>query len=791
MKTIEMDRTQNQTRRQDKGWSLGLVVITVLTMLMLPLVMMAEPVDQESAKQKALAFLNGRHLLARDIGEIKAEDLHVSFTCNEYHIFNRGEKDGFVIVSGDDAMPDVLGYSDNGRFDTNDMPPALQDWLKGCSETAKYARENHLPKYQPAKTRGSGKNVGPLVKTKWGQSSPYNTGYPQVNGSACLTGCVPTAMAQIINYHKHPKGMTAEITGYVTYTFAIEMPTLPPTTFDWDNMLDNYNGMSTDAQKAAVSKLMMYCSTAARADLGPGETGAYSPEPTFKKYFGFGNGVRMIYRNDVVSDVWKELIFNELDEHRPILGRGASYDGESGHAYVVDGYDANGLLSVNWGWKGLDDGFYNMLLIHPGPGIYSMSEIIIGISPEDIQLEYDSEEVVLTSIIGDQPYTTYYMYGNQSNVNISAIHTSNLKGIYDIDYNWAIYQNGLFVEYLYSEKNTHTFTQVMYGNKYDETSLMLPGNDSKNLGMLFVEPGAYKLVPVSRKHGTEDWKENICTDKNCLTILSFQDQYGMTNLRIYGGEPKSTVDPAQLAVVKNTYQGLKEAAEAKLATVNQNASDIEAIKKVQQTLDELEEKVEDYGDLDLQIRGMQFGDKKTIGAEFSSRFQTLKKEIEEINLPSTYFLEDDNSTLQTNLKHYVKAAKGEMAMTQYIMNDQELKESQQRSSTLAQQIEACDITAVTQDVKTAKQTIDNLNIGELKKQVMALAVDVNIVINGGGKAGDANGDNQVDGKDIIEVVNYIMGKPSNIFRKWAVDLNVDEEVDAADLVLLINRVNKK
>lgn len=686
-------------------------------------------------------------------------------------------------------MPDVLGYSDNGQFDAVNMPPALQSWLKDCAEAANYARENHLPKHQSAMTRGTGKSVGPLLTTKWGQGSPYNDGYPQVNGSTCLTGCVATAMAQILNYHKHPKGMTAEVPGYISMSFSIEMPTLAPTTFDWANMQDVYTNKSTAAQKAAVSKLMMYCTTAARADLGPGETSAYSPEPAFKKYFGYGNGARKIFSTDVVSDVRKELIFTELDEHRPFIGMGGNASG-GGHAYVIDGYDANGLLSVNWGWYGSDNGFYNMMLAFPAPGLYSLSEMVIGISPEDIQLEYVGEEVVLTSIIGEQPMGNYYMYGNQCNVKISAIHTNNLKGTYDIDYNWAIYQNGLFVENLYSEKDEiHTYNQMARGNKLDDTYLLLPSSDSKNLGKLFVEPGAYKLVPVSRKHGTEDWIENICTNMNCLTIISFQDQYGITNLRVYGGEPTSTVAPAQLTAVKNTYQGLKEAAEAKLSTVDQNAKDIETLKESQQALIELEEKVVDYGELDLQIRGMQFGDKKPLWAEFSPRFNALKTKIEDVgSLSGVDFLESDNSALKDNLKHYVKTAKGEIAMAQYIMNDQELKESQQRSVTLSQKIEACDITVVTQEVKNAMQTLDNLNLKELKSQVTALAVDVNIALNGGGKAGDADGNGDVNEKDIVEVANAIMGKPSAQFRKYAADLNADGEVDAADLVLLIDRL---
>lgn len=783
----------NQKMTHKKGLtrqSLRPIILLMLAITM-SVTAMAEPVDLELARQKAKAFLNGRTMA---IGNSDAGDqqINVLVSTNSYHVFNCGTDDGFVIISGDDALPEVLGYSDNGQFDTANMPPALQNWLKGCSEAAKYAREHHLPKHQPAKTRGGGKSVGPLIKTKWGQSSPYNTGYPQVNGSACLTGCVPTAMAQILNYNKHPKGMTAEVPGYITYTFGIEMPVLPPTTFDWGNMLDNYNGKSTDAQKAAVSKLMMYCSTAARADLGPAETGAYSPEPAFKRYFGFGNGARKIYKSDVVSDVWKELIYNELDAHRPIFSMGASSDGESGHAYVVDGYDANGLLSVNWGWKGYDDGFYNMFLTNPGLGLYSMSEIIIGISPEDIQLEYDGEEVVLTSMIGDQPTSTCYMYAgqNQCSVYISAIQTSNLKGIYNIDHNWAIYQNGLFVEYLYSEENTHTYTQVLYGNKFDETSLMLPSSDSKNLGKLFVEPGAYKLVPVSRKHGTEDWIENICTNKNCLTILSFQDQYGLTNLRVFGGEPKSTVDPALLAVVKDTYQGLKEAAEAKLATVNQNAIDIEAINKCQQTLDKLENLVENYGELDLMIRGMQFGEKKAIGAEFSNRLNALREQIEEANnLPSAFFLEYDNSELLTNLKYYVKKAKGEIAMTQYIMNDNELNESQQRSTILAQQIETCDITEVTQEVSKVKQAFDKLNLKELEKQVAALTMDVKIALYGI-TPGDANGDGVVNVKDIVDMANYRLGIIPLTFILEAADLNSNGSVDEDDIQTVVNLILK-
>ena len=778
----KMTHKKGMTRR-----SLRPVVLMMLAMTM-SMAVMAEPVDQESARQKAMEFLNGR-AKARGNSAANDQQLSVAASTKGYHVFNSGKDGGFVIISGDDALPDVLGYSDNGRFDTTNLPPALQVWLKDCSEAAKYAGEHHLPKHQPAKTRGSGKSVGPLITTKWGQDAPYNNGYPQVNGTNCATGCVATAMAQIINYHKHPNGMTAEIPGYITKTYAIEMPTLPPTTFDWGNMLDSYKGNSTNAQKAAVSKLMIYCTTAARADLGPDKTGAYSPEPALKKYFKYGNGTRKILKTDVISDVWRELVFTELDEHRPILGIGESATKESAHAYVIDGYDANGLMSVNWGWNGYQDGFYNMFLSLPAPGLYTMTEMIIGISPEDIKLEYDDEEVVLTSIIGNQPTSTFYMYGNQCYINISATHTSYLKGTYDIDYNWAIYQNGLFVENLFSEEDEiHTFSQMASGNKYNETQLTLPSSKSQNLGKLFVEPGAYKLVPVSRKHGTKDWIENICTGENCLTILSFKDQYGSTNIRVFGGEPKSTVEQAQLAAVKSTFLGLKEAAEAKLSTVNQNALDIEAMIKTLQDLDELEDIVEVSGELDHQIRGMVFGEKKDLAAIYSNRLKALREQIEEAgNLPgiSSY----DNSQLQDYLKFYVKSAKGEIAMTQYIMNDKELKEAQQRANILAQQIESCDITNVTQEVSTAKKAFENLNVDELKKQVTDLVIDVKINLYGI-TPGDVNGDKVVNMKDIVDMVNYRLEKSPQTFSLDAADLNCNGDVDEDDIQTVISLILK-
>ena len=174
-------------------------LLTVLTLLTSSLCIWADPVDRAKAKEIATAYMRGNHppeLIETSIAKRKGTDGHAPL-----YIFNRGNDQGFVIISGDDCMPYVLGYTEKGDFDPQTLPPAMLDWLEGYSRMIEAAQAQGLgPRVQ---TRANDKeNIAPLVSAHWSQGAPYNNLCPYMsNGSGrALTGCVATAAAQVAYY---------------------------------------------------------------------------------------------------------------------------------------------------------------------------------------------------------------------------------------------------------------------------------------------------------------------------------------------------------------------------------------------------------------------------------------------------------------------------------------------------------------------------------------------------------------------------------------------------------------
>lgn len=780
-----MNMTHKTTIHLRHPWSIGLLIVA----LMLPTMLKAEPVDKVQARQKALMFVGDRpHADTRGAaGVVKTDYLNLAVSNDAYHVFNCGKDEGFVIISGDDSMPDVLGYSDFGHFDTTDMPPALQNWLKWQAEEVKYAQEHHLPKYQPAKTRASGSSVGPLMTTKWKQGAPFNDGYPKVNGSTCITGCVATAMAQIMYYHKWPQGMTAEIPGYWSAKSDLDMPALPPTTFDWNNMLPVYNGSESAVQRAAVSKLMRYCSTAVRADLGITETTAYCPLIQYKKYFGYGNGIKEKYKNNYSTDGWKEIIYRELDEHRPIMCQGGV--GENGHAYVVDGYDANGRLSVNWGWGGLYDGFYYMYSMIPDGTDYSVYTITIGISPNEIKYEYGDEDVVLTTTRMKQTNPNkFYIYSDQCNLTLDILYESQLKGTYDIDENFAVYRNGQFLTYFYSEEKQNTFKQMEPYEEYNKTTLYI----KDYIMQLLKDHGVYKLVPVSRQHGTEVWKENIGSDTKYLTLINPDGK----SIKVFVGEPNSELTEAEKAEVTNIYSNLENAVTEKLNTLNGYEPTYDAIKasiekgkqmigNMYVMLQSVQQMYDDYSSTTLYDQRMDIYNQKY---KYNKDVSDCESELNSIDF--NLYLSDNFTKLKTQLRSIQKNIKGQLALTEFMTKQEYITATGYEANSISNQVQASDVKGVTDQLDGFKKDLDDLNIQQLYDEVKAFAYQVNLDAHGGGMKGDVNGDSQVDGEDIIEVTNFILGKPSDQFKDYVADMNLDKKVDAADLVILIDMLSK-
>ena len=276
----------------------------------------------------------------------------------------------FVIVSGDDRMKDVLGYSTEGSFGTEDLPDNLRAWLGAYTALAQAAPASSTAGFRDL-TSAYPDAVPPLLgDINYDQDDPYNGSCPTLDGSRCMTGCTPTATASILSYWKYP----ACGEGYRTYT--TESHNIPchfdfdETPFDWENILPSYEpGNYTHAQAQAIATLMYACGVASETNYETESSGTYTHENLKGLIEHLGINPYMVYleREGFSSSEWMALIKKELAAGRPILYGGYNAYG-GGHSFVLDGYDAEGMVHVNWGWGGVSNGYFELLSLDP----YSM-----------------------------------------------------------------------------------------------------------------------------------------------------------------------------------------------------------------------------------------------------------------------------------------------------------------------------------------------------------------------------------------------------------------------------------
>lgn len=371
-------------------------ILAISCYLCLSVNLFSSPIPKEKAKERTRSFLKNDDISIREYQPLSNTRNRSCLQSDYFYIFNIGENNGFVIASGDDATPEILGYSNSGKFDEANLPHALFELLNNYSEQIRYIRDNNIQKTYTRKSAENSKIVEPLIKTKWNQYSPYNDDMPTIDGVHCLTGCVSTAFAQIMYYHKYSM-MTSDIPGYTTSSKNIEVDGLPATTFDWDNMLLEYNGNETPEQKSAVAKLMNYCAVAVKADFDITVTDATMNASVLKTIFGYGNSIQALEKWYYDDETWQEIICHELEKSRPVLYSGS---GAGSHAFILDGFDADKRYSVNWGWGGSYDGYFYLDNLSPKSWSYFSNDqrAIIGISPEDVETCL-SEEVRIDGLI--------------------------------------------------------------------------------------------------------------------------------------------------------------------------------------------------------------------------------------------------------------------------------------------------------------------------------------------------------------------------------------------------------
>ena len=366
---------------------------------------MAEEVKLQQARQKAIDFVTNRqHVNKRHAARAAEIDVKVAESQAAFHVFNIGRDDGFVIVGGDDRMPDILGYSDNGHYIADSIPCNMRGWMEGYTEQLAYLKAHPDAMASPRKVI-SGESIAPMLECKWNQWSPYNDQCPE----GCPTGCTATAMAQIMYYYQWPKQTTKPIPSYTT-SLGITIPSIEVTEIDWENMLPTYNSSSPDISKQAVATLMKLCGASVRIDYSPDGSGAYISDggQALMHFFNFEPDFEVVYRKDYNENAWNQIIYGELKQNRPVPYAGYPQKGGVGHAFVLDGYDGNNYFHVNWGWGGKYDGYFLLSALEVVERDYTANNIAL------LNLRPALDEKVCYYYVIEDDVLTYYFDENKS-----------------------------------------------------------------------------------------------------------------------------------------------------------------------------------------------------------------------------------------------------------------------------------------------------------------------------------------------------------------------------------------
>lgn len=403
------------------------------------------PVDEQKAKQIGARFLSNNTELA-----ISSYQLHLAYQgVNErtqpcYYVFNVAPM-GFVLVSADDCVKPILGYSTKGFFDITNIPPNMKGLMDNYQmQITDAVANNILPTEEiqkewktllndeNQKTSRNTHEVTPLLTTTWNQDYPYNYFCPEDPagpGGHSFAGCVATAMGQIMRYWSSPTSGTGSFS-YQHPTYGVLSANFEEAYYDYFMMPDAISESSQQGQIEAVGTLLYHCGVSVEMDYSPTGSGAVTFKAAYAlgMYFGY-LGTQYVSREDYENDAWVGLLTTELDNNRPMIYNG--FGPEGGHAFICDGYDANFLFHFNWGWSGMHDGYFELEQLNPGGSDFSQDQsAIINIegpsidcdAPLGVELNLNEETKVVTvtwNVVPDQEMPTYLVFRNGVQVKVT------------------------------------------------------------------------------------------------------------------------------------------------------------------------------------------------------------------------------------------------------------------------------------------------------------------------------------------------------------------------------------
>ena len=455
-----------------------------------------------------------------------------------YYIFNINQDQGFIIVSGDDEAIPILAYSYTGGIEPSDVPPNFRKWIEGYKNQIRFIRSDpradhskinkHWELLLSGNTIPSSKStssVEPLLTTQWNQSPYYNQLCPFDNNESELSvsGCVATAMAQIMKYWNYPERGN----GYHSYNheqLGVISANFGSAEYDWAAMPDVVN-----SPNPAVATLMFHCGVSVDMNYSAQSSGAYviidrSPvvhcsEYAFKTYFGYDPNLSGVLRENYTTEAWVQMLQTELEAGRPIEYAGFGAGG--GHAFVCDGYDSNDFFHFNWGWAGYYDGYFAIDALDPGGtgigggsgGYNSGHQAVIGIRPPENQTALDLRLYDALSI-SENPL----FYADSFNIHSDIGNFGN--NTFEGDLCVAIFdKDNTFIEYAKLIEGISLGDGLHFSN-----------------GLDFSNPGSFNLLPGDYSAGmfyrSEDENWTALKDGDYTNLLNFNIYYS-NDIEVY------------------------------------------------------------------------------------------------------------------------------------------------------------------------------------------------------------------------------------------------------------------
>ena len=672
------------------------------------------------------------------------------------YIINDEVNNRFVIVSADERMYNILGYSDNGFFDVEKMPQALSELIGEYGNQYDFLLQNgdHVLMKTNAQ---SVVPIAPMLSTKWDQESPYNDECPYDKDFAQLgvnlrsaTGCAATAMAQIMNYHKYPQ----QGEGIITYTEsgANQELNLSTVTFDWDNMANEYNSNSDEVQKHAVAQLMHVCGLSIRMDYTAFNSSAATIDVAYalSHYFNYNPNIKYYLRNYFTYAEWNSIILNDLRHGLPVFygGQTKTYDKEGnvqkdddgnyitgGHGFVIDGCDETLLYHMNFGYSGEYDGYYSLDAITLKDNVnYELSqEMVCNISPDVMG---SKEDIFINDIFAlyetSQSWVPSTEFKKKTNESIRIAYkpgsicantnTYNQPfvgeygiGLFDLNYNYitSLKRNNVsFSDGFYAGSQ---FANYQYEQVYFWSSNFKNGNQ-------------YIIAPYAKSNDSDE--PSIMRTKTFYSYLA-SVKNDTISIILYSEPASITGEDLQIA----------SSGSAKLQI--------------------------DLDNINTHYRGFQFDLKLPQGL-------AIEKESD-----GAFAAQLSNRCTGENIEFYVMSTEDNVYRfsvlnTEVSAGQGALMEIAVTSSNLLEGEHIANVSNAYMVKPNGKfESLGNCNI-----KVM--------VSNSDKFLGDSNGDGNVDISDVTTDVDYIMGNsPSNFVFENA-DVDEDSEIDVADITLTVN-----